>query len=173
MKHLRTFFSVSLILTLTVSTLMGCQKQPQTVTCPFTDMTWENSVDDMTASEGDDFTTYDSVYDGTTYVFPKNYLDLEGSIKYMFDGADELMCVAWTYSSETEEDLKNIYSTIHQQIEDTYGESGYNTKQQTNYGDVWHLENGDIVLSLVTTDTQKALQYSYLNPKVSNKETEN
>lgn len=172
MKHLRTFFSVSLILTLTVSALTGCKSRPQDVNCPLTEMTWENSVEDVIAAEGDDYTTYESVYNGTTYVFPKDYLGMNGTLKYMFDDNDELMCVAWTYSSDTEDDLQDTYSQIHKQLEDTYGESGYDTKQQTNYGDVWHLEGGDIIISAVTTGTQKALQYSYLNPKVSNTKTE-
>ena len=58
-------------------------------------------------------------------------------------------------------------------MEDTYGESGYDSENPTNYGDVWYLENGNILLMVVTTDTQQALQYSYLNPEVSTKETEN
>lgn len=170
MKHLRTILTASLLMVLTVSALAGCGKDKQTVTCPFTKMTWENTVDDVLATEGDDYTTYDSVYNGTTYVFSKNYLDLEGTIKYMFDDSDKLMCVAWSYSSDSEEEVKNTYNQIHKQVQDTYGESSYNTELATNSGDVWYLDEGDIILSVVSTDTQNALQYSYLNPEVSNKE---
>ena len=173
MKHLRTFFSVSLILVLAATTLTGCKKQPPAVECPFTKMTWENSVDDVIAEEGDDYTTYESIYNGTTYEFAKNYLDQEGTVKYMFDDNDKLMCVAWTYGTDEEKALKDVYDKIHQDVEDTYGESGYDSENQTNYGDVWYLENGNILLMVVTTETQKALQFSYLNPEVSTKETEN
>lgn len=171
MKHSRTFLTALLLMALTVTALTGCGKNKQTVTFPFTEMTWENTLDDVLATEGNDYTTYDSVYNGTTYVFAKNYLDLEGTIKYMFDDSDKLMCVAWSYSSDSAEDVKSTYDQIHQQVEDTHGESGYDSKLATNSGDVWYLDEGDIILSVVNTDTQKALQYSYLNPEVSNQET--
>lgn len=172
MKRLRTFFSVSLLCLFAASTFTGCKQETPKVTNPFTEITWENTVEEVIAKEGDDYTTYDSVYNGTTYVFSKSYLELEGTVKYMFDDNDKLMCVAWTYSSDTEDALKSTYNKIHKQVEDTYGESGYAADHQTNYGDVWHLEEGDIILSVVTTDTQKALQYSYLHPSVSYTETE-
>jgi len=173
MKHLRTFFSVSLIIVLAITALTGCKKQPQAVKSPFTEMTWENSVEDVIAEEGDDYTTYESIYNGTTYEFAKNYLDQDGTVKYMFDDNDKLMCVAWAFGTDDEETLKDTYNKIHQDVEDTYGESGYDSENPTNYGDVWYLENGNILLMVVTTDTQQALQYSYLNPEVSTKETEN
>ena len=91
----------------------------------------------------------------------------------MYDDNDKLMTVAWTYGTDEEKALKDVYDKIHQDVEDTYGESGYDSENQTNYGDVWYLENGNILLMVVTTETQKALQYSYLNPEVSTKETEN
>ena len=81
MKHLRTFFSVSLIIVLAITALTGCKKQPQAVKSPFTEMTWENSVEDVIAEEGDDYTTYESIYNGTTYEFAKNYLDQDGTVK--------------------------------------------------------------------------------------------
>lgn len=170
MKYLRSLFSAVLVLVLTLSALTGCCSPNQSEGFPFTELTWESSYDDMVALEGESENSYDSVYNGTTYTYPRKYHDLDGTLKYMYDADNKLMCVAWTYSTDTDDDLKETYETIRKEVQETHGESGYNTEQPTNYGDVWYLDEGNIILSVMTTNTQKALQYSYLNPAVSTKE---
>lgn len=153
-----------------IAFLTGCAGNPkQTAVCPFSDLTWEASPEDAIESEGDAYQTYDSIYNGSTYTFPKRYLKQDGTIKYMFDDKDALMCFAWTVQSDDEASLQALYDEIHAQLVKTYGESGYNTSKSTNYGDVWHLKQGDIVLSVMKTASQKALQYSYMHPAVSYK----
>ena len=51
-----------------------------------------------------------------------------------------------------------------------YGESGYDANGVGNYGGVWYRENGDIILTTMVTTENKALQYAYLHPLVSNTE---
>lgn len=142
-------------------------KEELDVVSPFTEITWEDDFEDVTNLEGDNYESYDSVYGGTTYTFPKKYLNLDGTIKYMFDGDGKLMCVAWSYGSDSLDSLTELYDEIHSDVEAAYGESGYNTNASTNFGDVWHLDGGDIILSVMNTNTQKALQYSYQNSVVS------
>lgn len=138
--------------------------------CPFTSLNFDSSYEDMTALEGEAYETYDSVYNGTTYTYEKSYLDENGTIKYMFDDKNQLMCIAWTYNGESNDDLQALYDTIHKDVVSKYGESGYDASVPTNYGDVWYLEGGHIILSAMATDAQKALQYSYQNPKASEEE---
>lgn len=167
MKHLHKILFVSLLLTFV---LTGCKKQPAGLACPFTNMTWKSSVDDVIASEGKDYTTKDSMYKGKTYSFHKKYLDLNGTVMYMFDDNNKLMNVTWVYAPDKKDNLKNTYDKIHKELKSAHGKSGYNVTNGTTLGDVWYLDEGDIILSAVTTDSVKLLQYSYLNPKVSNKE---
>lgn len=151
-----------------ITLFTGCTgSKKHDAVCPFSDLTWDASPEDVIASEGDDYQTYDSIYNGSTYTFPKRYLEQDGTIKYMFDDKDALMCFAWTVQSDDEASLRSLYDKIHAQLVKSYGESGYNTDKSTNYGDVWHLEQGDIVLSVMKTSSQKALQYSYTHPDVS------
>lgn len=159
-----------LILLAAIACFTGCAGgKEQAAVCPFSDLTWEASPEDVIASEGEDYQTYDSIYNGSTYTFPKRYLDQDGTVKYMFDDKDALMCFAWTVQSEDETALQALYDEIHAQLVKAYGESGYSTDKSTNYGDVWHLAQGDIVLSVMNTASQKALQYSYTHPNVSYK----
>lgn len=164
MKHLHKILIVTLLLALT---LTGCKKKSA---CPFTDITWKNSVDDVIAAEGKNYKTEDSMYKGKTYSFPKKYLGLDGTIMYMFDDNGKLMDVSWVYGPDSNDDLKNTYDRIHKDIKSAHGKSGYNVTNSSTRGDVWYLDEGDIILSAVSTDSVKLLQYTYLNPKVSNKE---
>lgn len=162
MKRIYSIILLSLILCFT---LAGCQKAP-IEECPFSDLSWKSSVEDVISAEGKEYTTYDSTYNGLTYSFPKTYMDQEGTLKYMFDDNDNLMSIAWSCSIDSD-NLKNIYDKIHEEIVRIHGESGYESASPTNYGDVWYLDGGNVILSAVSTDTQSALQYGYLNPEVS------
>jgi len=136
---------------------------------PFSEATWTSSVNDISILEGNTASTYDSVYGGTTYSYPKEYNGKTGTIKYMFDDKEALMCIAWAYGSKDENELYALYDEINHSVNDLYGESHYNADSNTtNYGNVWHLDSGDIILSTMITSDNKALQYAYLNPAVSN-----
>ena len=172
MKYPRLLFNTILIFILALSNFAGCSnpgtgKTSQEIVCPFTIITWENTYDDMIALEGSDYKSYDSVYNGIAYSYPKKYLDRDGIIKYMYNEDGKLMCMAWVYSGNIDENLKELYSTIHTNLTTTYGKSGYDTENSTNYGDVWYLEDGHIILSVMTTSQQNVLQYSYLSPEAS------
>lgn len=172
MKCPRLLFFTMLIFLLALSNFAGCSnpgigETSQEIVCPFTTLTWENTYDDMIALEENDYKSYDSVYNGTTYSYPKRYLDRDGIIKYMYNGDGDLMCTAWVYSGKIDENLEELYSTIHTELTATYGKSGYDTENSTNYGDVWYLDDGHIILSVMTTSQQNALQYSYLSPEAS------
>ena len=173
MNRFALLLSVSLILVITCVLYAGCagKDDQESLGCPFTELGWDATVDDMTTLEGSDYATYDSVYDGTTYTYSKSYLDTDGTIKYMFDDKDKLMCVAWNAGIDSENTLKSLYTKIHDQIVEKHGKSGHDAENATNYGDVWYLDSGDIVLSAVTTSDPMGLQYSYLNPQVSNTES--
>ncbi len=140
---------------------------------PFCNAGWDDTVDSVMAEEGEDYQTYPSVYGGTTYTYPKEYLEKSGTVKYMFDAEDRLMSIAWAYGSDNTAELHLLYDTINENVNETYGASTYNADNSNsvgNFGNVWHREDGDIILSTMITSETKALQYSYLHPSVSNKE---
>lgn len=141
-----------------------------TLDCPFTDMDWNSTAEDVISAEGEDFSTYDSVYSGLCYTYPKEYMEHMGTVKYMFDTDEHLMSVAWAYSAKDTEELSTLYEAICASVNETCGESAYNTNGVGNYGSVWYLESGDIILSTMTTTENIALQYAYLHPLVSNSE---
>ncbi len=173
---MKNITKLPLLLTLSLCLLCICscnqtEDSSEKAVAPFTEAFWSSSVDDVIATEGASSYTYDSVYGGTTYTYPKEYSKKSGTVKYMFDEKDDLMCIAWAYGSDDEKELYDLYDEINQSVNDIYGESNYNAdNNKTNYGNVWHLESGDIILSTMVTADNKALQYAYLNPAASNTE---
>lgn len=160
-----------LILLLSVLPLIlgSCKNTESAKTiAPFSDATWEYTKENILSCEGKNYTTYDSVYGGICYTYPKTYGAYQGTIKYMLDAEDRLMCIAWAYSSENEQELSTLYESIFQSVNEQNGDTAYATDKPTNYGNVWRRKEGNIILSAMITSDLKVLQYAYLHPDVSN-----
>lgn len=169
-RFLSALLAAALIL-MSVMTLTACgRKNASKVNCPFTDIYWESTVENVISEEGENFSTYDSVYGGLCYTYPKEFNGYTGTVKYMFNEKDELMSVAWAYNAKDTDELTALYDTINASVNELYGESGYSANGVGNYGNVWYLESGDIILSTMVTTENIALQYAYLHPDVSNAE---
>lgn len=158
-----------LVTAMSVSCGRGKDTEPA-LDCPFTDMGWDSTVGDVIAAEGENYSTYDSVYGGLCYTYPKEYDGYSGTVKYMFNDQDALMSVAWAYSAQDADELATLYDTINTSVNEVHGESGYHAQGAGNYGNVWYLESGDIILSTMMSSEVMALQYAYLHPLVSNAE---
>lgn len=171
MKHssLKPYGISALLLSALLAILLcGCQKgEPAAAVSPFSDVTWEYSTEDIRAYENTEPTTYDSVYGGLCYTYPKSYDTFEGTVKYMFDGEEKLMCIAWTCSSEEEQELYDFYAQIEAAVNAKTDGNPAVTDKISNAGHVWYREDGNIILSLMLTSDLKALQYAYLHPDVS------
>lgn len=176
MKQFRQRTPLFFMLILTAAFIFGCQKKE--VTCPFTTITWGNTLEDIRELEADGGETYDSIYDGTTYSFPKDYDGLTGTIKYMFNGEGRLVSMSWMYEADDSEDLAAVYEKIHGEAEKMLGKSGfkYNREELEKVaapGDVWYLESGNVILTTVDASDLKALQYTFLHPDVSEDRPQN
>lgn len=163
MKKLLTALLFSAIL------ISGCGKEADSngLSAPFTDVTWETTPEELKEEFGLDYEGYDSIYGGITYSYKTDYDNYSGVVKYMYDGNDELKCVALALSFSEDGEQSEAYEKLHSEIVSKYGEGGFNTENYTSKGDVWYRESGDILISAMTTNTQKAVQYSYLHPSVS------
>lgn len=165
----KRFFALFLCL-LTMIALSSCGKKEEVLDCPFTELGWDATAEDVVAKEGEDFSTYDSIYGGLCYTYPKKYEGRAGTVKYMFDDQDRLVNIAWTYSAETPEELAAVYDEINLATAETYGDSGSSADGVGNYGNVWHLEGGDIIITTMSTSEMSVLQYAYLHPLISSPE---
>lgn len=166
MRQLYKSFCLILIMLLSISCFGGCAKKE--VTCPFTEITWEDSFEEIKALEGEDYEDGESLYYGACYNYPKEYKGVEGTIQYMFDEEDKLACMAWLYVADSSEEIEKLYQTLHDEMVDTYGEGGLDSQfdSQIN-GDVWYLDGGNIIIIVSTVENYKALQFSFVSPEHS------
>lgn len=171
MKHL-TKFITSLLLVSSLS-LLGCSSGAKEVTCPFTEITWESSLADVEALEGELQDSYYSTYKGTTYLYEKEFLGLPGTIKYMFDDEENLKSMAWMYLPESKEDLESVYTDLVKQTTKLYGKSGFDSDMTTAKTQVWYLEGGNILIGVMSTGVNEAIQYQYFHPDVSSEKPAN
>ena len=98
---------IIMIITAAVLSLtgMGCGKSQNAANCPFSELSWDSTTEDMIALEGDGYDTYDSIYKGITYTYPCNYLDIPGMVKYMYDDNEILCNISWSYNGVSAEDI--------------------------------------------------------------------
>lgn len=165
--NIRKFCTIGLSIVLAVGILFtGCVKKTAQI-APFSDATWELTESDLsTVESGEEKETYPSMYYGQTHTFDKSYLEYDGTVKYMFDDKGQLMGLAWTVVAKSEAQYQEIYKTLKDKLKKEYGDST-DRSGQTNAGDVWYTEDGDIVLIGSSTDKLKVIQCGYLNPAVS------
>lgn len=171
MKH-NKILTLSLTIVATVSLFFtGCGSKSQYVDCPLSDVALGSSAEDVIAAEGDNYESYDSTYGGTTYKYDKEYAGEDGTIKYMCDDEGELVCIAWAFDGTNDpETMSALYDTLHAEVVDNYGDSKSTTKDETNNGDLWRVDGGSIMIYSMITDSNKALQYSYISSKVAGTE---
>lgn len=162
-KLIKRTFSILLITSLLF--LSGCgSKQAETI--PFTEIYFDSSVDDIFALEGNNYDSYDSIYEGTTYIYSKEYLGKTGTIKYMTDSDSKIQNVAWNYTSDDEADITAAADLLYNDLVEKYGEPKHQNGTN-NYSEIWKRKSGNIILSIVITSDTKTVQVAFLSPKVS------
>lgn len=164
MKRLkRSLILVSLLMT---AMLAGCSSAKNKINCPFTDLSWDSSADDMIDAEGKGYDTYDSIYKGLTYTYPKEYLGNTGMIKYMYDDMGKLCNVSWSYTGEDEGSLMDVYNAVVEDMQKLHGDSR-NDDGVGNYCEIWTSNGGTVMANAVVTNDTKVMQIAYMSPKVS------
>ncbi len=168
MKQLHPrYLSLLLPAAILAFSLFGCgQNSSVSPASPFSDINWDNTIEEIKKYEGSDYTTYASVYGGLCYTYPKAFENHQGTIKYMLDEENRLKSIAFACPFEAEQELYNFYGLLEESIN---AENPNETSQTTNSGHIWYREEGNIVLSLMVTSDLKALQCAYLHPDVSSK----
>ena len=161
-------FALIMLLSITMMAQTGCiseQSKSETV-CPFSALSFESGVDDMILTEGNGYETYDSIYQGITYTYPKEYLGYPGDIKYMYDGEGKLCNISWAYTTGDADSVKEVYEAVLKDTENIRGE-GTEDDGIGNYCTMWKGEEGSVVLSGVLTSDVTVMQIAYMSPEVS------
>ena len=66
-----------------------------------------------------------------------------------------------------------MYTELVNQTIKLYGKSGFDSDMTTAKGQVWYLEGGNIMIGVMSTGVNEAVQYQFFHPEVSSKEPAN
>ena len=172
MKHLQKLPFFLFVLTLCI-TALACKPATPKLTIPYTEMTWNNTLEDIQSAEGELLSTSPSAYNGTTYVFEKEFLDVKGNIKYSFDEKNTLKSIGWMYSSASIDELEALYKKICSETANHYGECDLDTadssklKSSAVKANFWYLDDGNIQILLIYAADYSVLQIQYIHPDVA------
>ena len=164
--NIRHVVSVILISCFMIISFSACSKDSSSINCPFTEMSWEDTTDRMISLEGDGYDTYDSIYKGLTYTYPKEYLGNTGMIKYMYDGNGKLCNVSWSYTGDSEDDVMEVYRAVVEDMNKLHGNST-NDDGVGNYCEMWISSGGTVMANAVITNDTKVMQIAYMSADVS------
>ena len=150
--------------------LMGCGKtaavEETTSGCPFSTLTWDATVDDMTLLEGEKYETYDSIYHGLTYTYQKDFLGYTGMVKYMYDADGRLCNMSWAYTGTDAEDVAKVYEDVCADAATRFGE-GIADDGVGNRGQTWVTKAETIMVNAVMTNDTNVMQIAFMRADVS------
>lgn len=157
---------ILILLAFTVMTISGCSRGKASINCPFTELTWDCTTDDMMTAEGMEYDTYDSIYNGTTYTYEKEYLGNTGMVKYMYDDKGSLCNVSWSYTGDDADDVMSVYRAVCDEMNRLHGD-GKNDDGIGNFCEMWISDGGTVMANAVVTDDTKVMQIAYMSADVS------
>lgn len=150
---------------------MGCGKSQNATNCPFSELGWDSTTEDMISLEGEGYDTYDSIYKGITYTYPRNYLDFPGMVKYMYDDNEILCNISWSYTGGSAEDISKTYDAVCSDMEKSFGK-GNDDDGVGNRSRIWVTDSGTIMVSSVTTNDTNVMQIAFMRKEVSKQQKE-
>ena len=161
-----SYVALSLSFVILLFVLTGCSSGGKDIGCPFTELSWDASYEDMIGLEGEEYETYDSIYKGLTYTYPKEYLGKPGMIKYMYDADGKLCNVSWAYTGNDAEEVLTVYRAV---CDDTVERHGQSTSDDGigNYCEMWVSEGGTVMANAVITNDTTVMQIAYMSADVS------
>lgn len=165
----KNYLKSILALALSLTFFCGCAKSE--FQAPFTDVKLGTPIAEVTATLGEEQSSYPSLYNGTTYLYDKEYMDKAGSIKYMTNKDGNVLVVAWSYKDDESKNISDLYTQLQIDLTKEYG----NPEQANgvnNYVQIWKLKEGHIVLSGVLTSDTKALQLAFMSQAAVDYEAE-
>lgn len=164
MKSRKKLLCLVLAMTLCILTLTGCSSS---LKAPFTEITWENTLEDVKKTEGELLETLDSGNGETTYCYAKSYKGIDGDAQYTFDKDGKLIYIAWQCSVDSSEELDDIYEAILEETTNQYGDCDYTPPNFNSKANVWYMDKGNISILTISATDVNTLLYTFTHPDVA------
>ena len=143
--------------------LCACSRVSGPVDAPFAPgISWDLDSARLEAVWGKCDAPYTSIYNGLTYSYPCEYLGRDGTVKFMFSDKGRLASVAWTFLTDSEEELNSVYTEVENAEKEKNG-AGNVSESSGAVGNVWYTKDKDILLTSVGVNGSYGFQYSYIS----------
>lgn len=129
---------------------------------PFTNATWESSLESICESEGNEYESSLSMSGGYNYIFPKQYLGCDGYVQYNIDDAGTLAGVSWFYIGNDEKTASEIYTAIQKDTTANLGSQESLDSSNIYSGNKWETADSNVLLVSFSQNGEHAVQISYL-----------
>lgn len=163
----------ALLLLITALALFACSgggSSGRDVGAPFAEnVSWDWSAEKVAQEMGECAEPYASIYGGTTYAYPLQYLGRDGTIKFMFSENGKLASVAWTFITGSADELEAVRKEAEKYETGKNGDSRL-TEGSGSSGSVWYTKDKDILLSSVAVSGSYGFQYSYISREFSKRD---
>ena len=151
------------LILLIVCLFSACGQKDITPTAvPFTEITWDNTLDQIYDLEGTVYEKSLSMAGGYNYIFAKKYLNFDGYIQYNIDDNDTLSGISWYYIGNDQNLAKEIYTTIQEHTSSILGRVEPIHSSNIHSGYKWETDDCTIFLISFAQNEEYAVQISYL-----------
>ena len=158
---MKTKFLVLIFALLFLFTACG-QKDTVSTTVPFTEVTWDSSLDQICEAEGTNYEKSLSMAGGNNYIYPSQYLEYDGFIQYNIDDNDKLCGISWYYIGNDHATVNGIYEAIVKHTSSLLGQVEPIDSSNIHSGYKWETEDCNVYLIAFAQNEEYAVQISYL-----------
>lgn len=164
----KTVILLAVLLVLTAGSIGGLSLA-QTSPFPFTEATWDSSIEDLISLHGcEPSEEYQSNFGGPCYIFRNiSYNGLNGFIRYLYNDKNELAEVFFDVNFSSAEKALQAYNDCYNSYFQKYGKSGYSMDENGVIGNVWYRNSGNVGIMVSNVLNIHLLRITYASPEIS------
>ena len=145
--------------------LSACGQKGKDSIAPFTAVKWESTLDQICEIEGAEYEESLSMSGGSNYIYPKQYLNFDGYVKYNIDDEGTLSGVSWYYIGNDDLETVKMYSAIREDTTKFFGKETPLDSSNIYSGIQWEDEDSKVMLISFAQNDEYAVQITYLLKK--------
>lgn len=166
----KTVILLAVLLVLTAGSSGGLSLA-QASPFPFTEATWDSSIEDLITLHGSEPSEeYQSNLGGPCYIFRNiSYNGMNGFIRYLYNDKNELSEVFFDVNFSSAEQALQAYNDFCNLYSQKYGKSGYSMDENGVIANVWYRKNGNVGVMVSNVLNIHLLRITYASPEISTK----
>ena len=138
------------------------QKDITPTDVPFTEVTWNSTLEQICEAEGADYEESLSMAGGNNYIYANQYLGYDGFVQYNIDDTGNLAGISWFYIGNDFATANEIYEAIEKDTSSLLGKVEPIDSSNIHAGYKWETKDCTVFLIAFAQNEEYAVQISYL-----------